>query len=92
MTIPDWYVDGAMLSFVALAGPSLAVCLALGVAGAILQTTTQIREAAITFVPKAIGVLLVIGLGGALMFSVEVRYTRHVFRDLGSIAYVGTRG
>jgi len=92
MTIPDWYIAGAMSSFIALAGPPLAVCLVLGVAGAILQTTTQIREAAITFVPKAIGILLIIGFGGALMFSVEVRYARHIFLDLGAITYVGTRG
>jgi flagellar biosynthesis protein FliQ len=89
MTVPDWYTDGAMASFVAMAGPPLAVCLVLGVVGAILQTTTQIREAAITFVPKAIGLLLVIGFGGALMFSVDVRYARHVFQQLGPIIRVG---
>lgn len=91
MRIPDWYITGAMSSFIAMAGPPLAVCLALGIAGAILQTTTQIREAAITFVPKAIGLLLIIGFGGMLMFSAEVRYARHIFRDLGTMTYVGAR-
>ncbi len=91
MTIPDWYTDGAMSSFLALAGPPLAICLVLGVLGAILQTTTQIREAAITFVPKAIGLMLLIGFGGALMFSADVHYARHVFRQLGPIVHVGQR-
>jgi flagellar biosynthesis protein FliQ len=92
MTIPDWYTDGALSSFVAMTGPPLAVCLVLGVAGAIFQTTTQIREAAITFVPKAIGLLLVIGLGGALMFSVEMRYARHIFQELGPLIHVDELG
>lgn len=91
MTVPDWYTDGAMASFLALAGPPLAVSLVLGILGAILQTTTQIREAAITFVPKAVGILLLVGFAGALMFSVDVRYARHVFQQLGPIIHVGER-
>lgn len=89
MVIPDWYSSSAMESFLALAGPPLAVSLVLGIVGAVLQTTTQIRETAIAFVPKAIGILLLIGLAGTLMFSVDVHFASHVFQQLGPLVHVG---
>jgi len=87
MIIPDWYRTDALLSFAALAGPPLAVCLALGIAGAVVQTATQIRESAIAFVPKAIGLMLLIALGGGLMLSVASTYAEHVFRAMPAIVH-----
>lgn len=87
MSLPDWYRTGAVWAFLALAGPPLMVCLVLGVAGAVVQTATQIREAAIAFVPKAIGLLLLFLLGGSLMLSVATRYARHVFDAVPGIVH-----
>lgn len=88
MTLPDWYAAGAVGMFLALAGPALAVCLLLGVAGAILQTTTQIREAALGFVPKVAGLLLLVLLGGGMMMRSAGDYTAHVFRSLPELVHV----
>lgn len=89
MTLPDWYTAGAVWMFLALAGPGLAVCLLLGVAGAILQTTTQIREAALGFVPKVAGLVILVLLAGGLMLRAAGDYTTHVFRALPELIHVG---
>ncbi|TMV87230.1 flagellar biosynthetic protein FliQ [Thioclava sp. BHET1] len=88
MTVPDWYTAGAVETFLALAGPSLGVCLILGVAGAIVQTTTQVREAALGFIPKAIGLMIVIALGGGLMLQFAGNFAAHVFRSIPEIIHV----
>lgn len=88
MTVPEWYTSGAVDTFLALAGPSLGACLILGVAGAIVQTTTQVREAALGFIPKAVGLLIVIALGGGMMLHFAGAYTTHVFRSIPEIIHV----
>ncbi len=88
MTIPDWYTAGAVRVFLVLAGPGLALCLALGVTGSIVQTTTQIRESALGFVPKVAGLVLMIALAGGLMLHFTAHYTVHVFRSLPEIVHV----
>jgi flagellar biosynthesis protein FliQ len=87
MTLPDWYRTGAVLVFLALAGPPLVVCIILGVAGAVVQTATQIREAAIAFVPKAIGLIVLFALAGGLMLSVAANFARHVFHAVPVIIH-----
>lgn len=88
MTLPDWYVTGGVMAFGWAAGPPLAVCLVLGIAGAIFQTATQIREAAITFVPKAIGVLLLLTFAGGLMLHQIGAYTERVFQNIPGMIHV----
>ncbi|MDD2862696.1 MAG: flagellar biosynthetic protein FliQ [Acidiphilium sp.] len=88
MKLPDWYTSGATLSFIALAGPALAVSLIIGIAGAIIQTTTQIRETAIAFVPKVIGLALLVVFGGGLMLGTLKHYTRHVMAAIPQIIHV----
>jgi len=87
VTIPDWYITGAVVAFLALAGPALLVCLVLGVAGAVFQTATQIRESAIAFVPKAIGLIAIFAFAGGLMLSVTANYAQHVFDAAPAIVH-----
>jgi flagellar biosynthetic protein FliQ len=87
MNLPDWYSVGAVRAFLALAAPSLAVCLLFGIGGAVLQTTTQIRESAIAFVPKAIGLLAVIAIAGGLMLHVAGQYARSVFDAIPTLIH-----
>jgi flagellar biosynthetic protein FliQ len=60
-------MGGAMYMVLQLAGPILAVCLAVGLIVAVLQTITQIQEMTLTFVPKLIGVAVVLVVGGPWM-------------------------
>ena len=55
-----------------LAGPILVVSLAIGFAVSLLQSVTQIQEVTLSFVPKLIGVGLVILLTGNWMLGQAV--------------------
>ena len=57
----------AMLMALKLAGPILAVCLIVGLVVAVLQTVTQIQEMTLSFVPKLVGVGIVLIVGGPWM-------------------------
>jgi len=62
-----------------LAGPILGVCLTVGVVVAFLQTITQIQEMTLTFVPKLIGVSMVIVLGGHWMLRQVVTWVQELW-------------
>lgn len=89
MTLPDWFTAGAIKSFLILAGPSLGVSLILGIAGAVIQTTTQIRESALGFVPKVFGLVALIAFAGGMMMAAVGHYAHHVFMALPDIVHVG---
>ncbi|MCP3934261.1 MAG: flagellar type III secretion system protein FliQ [Actinomycetia bacterium] len=52
-----------------LAGPALVVSLVVGVLVSLIQTVTSVQEMTLTFVPKLIGVGLIIVLGGSWMLA-----------------------
>lgn len=58
---------GAMVMTLKLAGPILAVCLIVGLVVAVLQTISQIQEMTLSFVPKLLGVGIVLIVGGPWM-------------------------
>jgi flagellar biosynthetic protein FliQ len=58
---------GAMVMTLKLAGPILAVCLIVGLVVAVLQTISQIQEMTLSFVPKLVGVGIVLIVGGPWM-------------------------
>ncbi len=66
--------------------PILAVALFVGLIVSILQALTQIQEQTLSFVPKLLGVALVVALMGHWMLSQMVSYTRYCF---DRIAIVG---
>ena len=66
--------------------PILAVALFVGLLISILQALTQIQEQTLTFVPKLLGVALVVALMGHWMLGEMVGYTRFCF---GRVALVG---
>ncbi len=59
----------ALTVLATVAGPFLMVALVLGLAVALLQTATQLQESVLSFVPKLIGALLVLALGGHYMLD-----------------------
>jgi flagellar biosynthesis protein FliQ len=66
--------------------PILAVALFVGLIVSILQALTQIQEQTLSFVPKLLGVALVVAMMGHWMLGEMVGYTRFCF---GRIAIVG---
>lgn len=69
----------AMLLATKLAGPILLTTLGLGLGIGLVQSVTQIQEPTLTFVPKFIGVALVLLAGGAWMLAEAVSFTQAMF-------------
>lgn len=62
-----------------LGAPILLVTLGVGLAVALLQSITQVQEMTLSFVPKLMGVALVLALGGSWMLAELVAFTQHLF-------------
>jgi flagellar biosynthesis protein FliQ len=62
-----------------LCAPVLLVSLGIGVAVSLVQSVTQIQEASLSFVPKLIGVGIVLIVGGHWMLAELVGFTVRLF-------------
>jgi flagellar biosynthetic protein FliQ len=62
-----------------LCAPILLVSLGVGLAVSLFQSVTQIQEATLAFVPKLIGVALVLAVGGHWMLAELVGFTNQLF-------------
>lgn len=71
----------AMIVTAKLSMPIMVVTLAIGVGISIVQSVTQVQEFTLTFVPKMIGVGVVVLLGGNWMLHEMVNFTRVLFID-----------
>ena len=68
-----------ILQVLFLASPLLLTALIVGLVIAILQATTSIQEQTLTFVPKVIAILLILGFLGGWMFTSLSDFTVRVF-------------
>jgi flagellar biosynthetic protein FliQ len=59
-----------------LSGPLLAVALIVGLVVAVLQAVTQINEATLVFIPKVIGIGVMLMLMGVSMYASLADFTR----------------
>ncbi|MCL1929296.1 MAG: flagellar biosynthesis protein FliQ [Treponema sp.] len=62
-----------------MASPLLITAMVVGLVIAILQATTSIQEQTLTFVPKVIAILLILGFLGGWMFTSLADFTVRVF-------------
>lgn len=62
-----------------IVGPMLLVSLVVGFAVSLMQSVTQIQEFTLTFVPKFVGLGLVILIGGPWMLAELIGYTNALF-------------
>jgi flagellar biosynthetic protein FliQ len=62
-----------------LGAPLLLVTLGIGLAVGLVQSVTQLQEQTLTFVPKCVGVCVVLLLGGAWMMQTSVAFTTDLF-------------
>ena len=82
---PEWVLEFgrlAMEQLVRVSLPVLGVALVVGLAVSLLQAVTQINEATLSFVPKLLAVLAVLGLAGPWMLSVLVEWIRQVITSI----------
>lgn len=77
---------GGVIQILLLIAPPLGVALVIGLIVAIFQAVTSIQEQTLTFLPKLIGILLVISLLSGWMFSDLRNYTISLFQMIPQIA------
>lgn len=65
--------------------PILVMVLFVGLVVSVFQAVTQVQEMTLTFVPKVIGVVLLIALMGGWMLDVLVSFTRVCFEAVTRI-------
>jgi len=65
-----------------LGAPILLVSLAIGFAVSVFQSVTQIQEITLSFVPKLIGVGVVILVSGHWMLNQAIDFTNQLFASL----------
>lgn len=75
----------ALLTALVVLGPVMATALIIGLVIAIFQAVTQLTEPTLTFVPKLIGVGLVIVLAGPLMMTKIVSFARDSFQQISQV-------
>ena len=69
-----------------VAAPLLLAALAIGLVVSIFQAATQINEMTLSFIPKLVGIFLVLVLAGPWMLSIMLDYMRQVFTGIPSLA------
>jgi len=65
-----------------LCAPVLITALVIGFAVGLLQSMTQIQEVTLSFVPKLIGIAIVLVICGNWMLSTIVGFTHELFEQL----------
>jgi flagellar biosynthetic protein FliQ len=75
----------AMMLSAKVAGPILAVTLAIGLLVGILQAATSIQEATLTFVPKLLAIGVVILVSGNWMLEEVVDFTQALFQMIPTL-------
>lgn len=70
-----------------LAGPILLVSLLIGSLISLVQAATQINEVTLTFIPKMIGIILVLVILGSWMLQQILVFTSTLFNSLPNLVH-----
>ncbi len=77
----------AIMMALTLAGPILLISLIVGSLVSLVQAATQINESTLIFIPKLIGVILVLVLLGSWMLQQAVTFTSGLFTSLPDLVH-----
>ncbi|MBI9044029.1 MAG: flagellar biosynthesis protein FliQ [Anaerolineaceae bacterium] len=72
----------AMLMIIYLTSPILLVSLVIGSVVSLFQAATQVNEITLTFVPKILGIILVLMFLGSWMLQQIMAFTTSIFMSL----------
>ena len=78
LVVGDVLREGLLVA-IKLAGPTLLVCMLVGIISAIFQAVTQIHEQSLAFILKLIVVFLFLIIGGGWMLTTLQEYTYYIF-------------
>jgi flagellar biosynthesis protein FliQ len=79
------FVQNAVMVALYVAGPVLLTSLVVGSMVSLFQAATQINEVTLTFIPKIIGIGLVLAITGSWMGQQIIAFTANVFTGLATI-------
>ena len=65
-----------------LAGPLLLTALAIGLIVSIFQAATQINEQTLSFIPKLMGIFIMLIVAGPWMLQMMVDFIRRLFESI----------
>ncbi|HMW18356.1 MAG TPA: flagellar biosynthesis protein FliQ [Accumulibacter sp.] len=65
-----------------LSAPLLLAALVIGLIISVFQAATQINEQTLSFIPKLVGMLLILLLAGPWMLQLMVDYIRRLFESI----------
>lgn len=85
---PEMVMDLAyqgMRAALMLAGPLLLTALVIGLLVSLFQAATQINEMTLSFIPKILGVIVVLVLAGPMLIEVLMDFTETLFRNIPSM-------
>jgi len=77
--------QNALLLALMMAAPMLLTSLVIGILISLFQAATQINEATLTFIPKIVGVSLVLGLLGSWMAQQMLTFTANLLSSLATL-------
>ena len=75
-------LHATMVVVLKMGGPALIAALAVGVFMSLVQAVTQVNEATLTFVPKAVVIVGTLALTGPFMLSTLSEYTQSLFDQM----------
>ena len=75
--------QGLFLTLI-LSAPAVLVALIVGLLISLVQATTQIQEQTLTFVPKLVGVFLILALTGPWLMSQMIAFTKALLEGFPS--------
>ncbi|HVP21224.1 MAG TPA: flagellar biosynthesis protein FliQ [Anaerolineaceae bacterium] len=79
--------QNAMTITLMIAGPVLIVSLIIGVLVSLIQAATQINEVTLSFIPKIIGISVVMMLLGSWMMQQLISFTAKILNSLPDLVH-----
>lgn len=79
------FAQNALMMTLVLVAPILLVSLVIGGLVSLFQAATQINEVTLTFIPKLIGISLVLALLGSWMAQQMLAFTANLFGSLPTL-------
>jgi len=79
------FAQNAVMVAAILAAPALVTSLIIGSVISLFQSATQIQETTLTFIPKIVGVGLVVAILGSWMIQKLIAFTTNIFTSLPDI-------
>jgi flagellar biosynthetic protein FliQ len=75
----------ALLVVLLVGGPILVLTALIGTIVSVFQAVTQIHEQTLTFLPKLVGVMILIAVGSGWMFQKLVDYSSRSFERIADV-------